>query len=141
MRFLGELLHDGQLLRGLLDLEHTVETRITHHGDILDTDLQKQLFREFVLYEEMREAVQNATILSTIPLEEHLILTEDARHAIHRHIPVLQDMQVVIPELVFDEISLHGSDQSQEADGVDGCVQRQIADDIRTLVVLPHLVA
>jgi hypothetical protein len=89
----------------------------------------------------MREAVQYATILSAIPLEEHLVRTEDARYTINRHIPVLQDMQVVIPELILDEESHHRTYSPQETPGVGDGIQRQITDDIGSLVVLSHLIA
>ena len=54
---------------------------------------------------------------------------------------VLQDMQVVIPELILDEIGLDRTYDPQESAGVGNRVERQVADDVGSLVVLAHLVA
>ena len=122
-------------------MEYTVEAGITHHRDIRDTDLPQQFPADLVLYEEMRKTVQHPSVLPTIPLEEYLIRTEDARHTIDGHIPMLQDMEVVIPELILDEERRHRTHQSEKTDGIDRSIQRQVADDIRPLVVFPDLIA
>ena len=89
----------------------------------------------------MGETVQHPAILATIPFEEHLVWTEDARHRIDRHPTMFQDMQIIIPELILDEESHHRTDGTKEATGVGNRIQRQIADDIRSFVVLAHLIA
>ena len=54
---------------------------------------------------------------------------------------MLQDMEVVVPELVFDEESHHGTHGTQEAAGIGDGIEWQIGDDVGTVVVLAHLVA
>ena len=89
----------------------------------------------------MRETVQYPSILPTIPLEEHLIWTEYARHTIDGHIPMFQDMQVVIPELILNEESHHGTHQSQETTGIRNRIQWEVSDDVRPFIVFPDLIA
>ena len=137
----NKLLHNRQLLGCLLDLQDTVEAGVAHHRHIGDADLRQQLLRYLVLHEEMGEAVEHTAILTAIPLEEHLIGTEDARHTIHGHPTVLEDMQVVVPELVLDEERHHRTDGTKETTGVGDGVERQVTDDIGPLVVLTHLIA
>ena len=85
--------------------------------------------------------MEHTAILAAVPLEEYLVGTEDAADAIHGHVPVLQDVQVVVPELVLDEERHHGTDSPQEAARIGNRVERQVADDVGSLVVLAHLVA
>ena len=89
----------------------------------------------------MGEAVEHTAILTAIPLEEHLIRTEDARYTIHGHSTVLENMHVVIPELVLDEESHHRTDGTKETTGVGDGVEGQVTDDVGPLVVLTHLIA
>ena len=103
-------------------------------------DLLQQRFADLVLHKEMRETVQYTTILPTVPLEEHLFRTEDARYTIHRNMSVFQDMQIVIPELVLNEESHHRTDGTQETTGIGDRIQRQVADNVRTFVVLTYLI-
>ena len=137
----NKLFHDGQLLCGLLNLEHTVEARVANHRHTVDAYASQQLLALFVLHEEVREAVQHPSVLTTVPLEEHLIRTEDARHAIHRHTSMLEDMEIVVPELILDEERLHRMYQSEETSSVGNGVERQVADDVSPLVILPDLIA
>ena len=125
----------------LLNLQDTVEAGVASYTDAGDANLSQQLTALLVLHEEVGEAVEHTTVLATIPLEEYLVGTEDAGDAVDRHMAVLQDVEVVVPELVLDEERHDGTHRTQEADGVDGGVERQVADDVGTLVVLAHLVA
>ena len=120
----GKLLDNRQLLRLLLNLEHTVEAGVTRYRDIRDANFGQQLAADLVLHKEMGEAVEHTAILAAIPLEEHLVGTEDTADAIDRHVPVLQNVQVVIPELVLDEERHHGTDSPQEAAGIGNRVER-----------------
>ena len=88
----------------------------------------------------MCKALQHRGILTAIPLEEHLIRAENARHTIDRHMTVFQNMQVVIPELVLDEEGHHRTNGPEEAAGVGNRVEWQIGDDVSPLVVFPHLI-
>ena len=128
------------MLGSLFNLQHTVEAGIAHHGSIGDTNLGQEFLADLVLHKEMSEAIKHATILAAIPLKEHLLGTEDARHAIDRYTTMLQDVQVVVPELVFDKESHHRSDRAQESASVSYCVEWQIGDDVGSLVVLAHLI-
>jgi hypothetical protein len=103
----SERLADRQMLSRLLNLEHTVEAGIAYYIHILDTDAFEQSLALLVLHEETGKAFQNIRIASAIPLEEHLILTEDATHTIGRNIAMLQDMKEVRPEFILDEESHH----------------------------------
>ena len=103
--------------------------------------LAEQFPASLVLHEEVREAVEHLCIASAIPLEEDLLRAEDARDAVGRDIAVFQDMKVVVPELVFYEQGADGMNCPEKAPCVARCVKRQIAYDVRTLVVLAHFVA
>ena len=76
-----------------------------------------------------------------VPAEEHLVRTEDTRDTINGNVAVFQDVQVVVPELILDEERHHRMYGTQEATGIGDSVERQVADDVSTLVVLTNLVA
>ena len=140
-RVTNEGLYDRQLLRLLLYLKHTVEARIASNSNAADANLSQQLAALLVLHEEVGEAVEHTAVLASVPAEEDLIRTEDTRHTVDRHVAVLEDVEVVIPELVLDEERHHRTYRTEEADGIDGRVKGQIADDVGTLIVLAHLIA
>ncbi len=135
-----EVLHDRQSLRCLLDLQHTVEAGVTDNRDIMDTYLGKQVLADLVLHIEMGEALQHMRILPSVPLEEYLVGSEDAADTVDGHATVLEDMQVVIPELVFDEERHHRMDGPQETTGISDGIQGKVADDIRSLIILTDLI-
>ena len=54
---------------------------------------------------------------------------------------MFQDMEVVVPELVLDKERHLRTDETKEAPGIADSVEGKITDDIRTLIVLTHLVA
>ena len=137
----AEGLHDGQLLAGLLDLQHAVEAGVAHHPHVLDAQGAKQQLALLVLHKEGGEARQHLGIAPSVPLEEHLVPAEDARHAVGGHTAVLQHMQVVVPELILDEERHHRAHRAQEAAGVAHGVERQVAHDVGARIVLPHLIA
>ena len=84
--------------------------------------------------------MQHPTVLTTIPLKEDLVFTEDARYAIHWHMSVLQDMKIVIPEFILDKERHHGSHRTKEPAGIGDGVERQIGNDVSPLVVLANLI-
>lgn len=136
----SERLADRQMLSRLLNLEHTVETGIAYHIHSRDADTFEQSLTLLVLHEETGKTLQNICIASAIPLEEHLILTEDTAHAISRNVAMLQDMKEIRPELILDEESHHRTYQSKETDGVQPSIHRHITDDVSSLIVLAHLI-
>ena len=89
----------------------------------------------------MCEAFQYATVLMTVPTEEYLIIAENAANTIHRYTTVLEDMQVVVPELVLNKERHLRTNGAQEATRIRDSVQREVADNISSLVVLTHLIA
>ena len=101
----------------------------------------QQLSALLVLYEELSNATQHLAILLAVPAEEYLILTEYARHAIYWHSTMLQNVEVVVPELVLNEECHNRTHSTQEASRVAYCVERQIAYNVGTLIVLAHLIA
>ena len=103
LAFLDELLDDGQLAGLLLDLQDAVEAGVARDADVGQPDGGQQLAALLVLHEEVGEALQDAAILTSIPSEEHLSVAEDARHAVGGHAAMLQDVEVVVPELILDE--------------------------------------
>ena len=136
-----ELLYERQLPSRLFNLQHAVETGVAHHGHVMDANGVQQFTADVVLHIEPGEALQHVGILTTIPAEEHLSGTEDAADAVDGNAPVLQDVQVVVPELVLDEERHHGTDGAQEATGIGNGVKGQVADDVGTLIVFAYLVA
>ena len=142
---MGRIFREGfnhrQLLGSLLDLEHTIEARIAHNRNIVDSNLSQQFFTYFILHKEMGEAIQHWSVLTSIPLEEHLIRAEDAGHAIDGHMTMLQDVQVVVPELVLDEKCHHRTNGPQETTGIGNGIEWQIGDDICAFVVFTYLIA
>ena len=138
---LDEGFHQGQLFAGLLDLQHSVEACVAHHFYVLDAQRSEQQLALLVLHEEGGEARQHLGIVAAVPLEEHLVLAEDARHAVGGHATVLQHVEVVVPEFILDEEGHHRSDRAQEAAGIAHRVERQVADDVGALIVFSHLVA
>ena len=88
----------------------------------------------------MREALQHMAILQSIPLEEHLFGTEYGRHTIHRHPTMAQDMEVVIPELILYEESLHGPHCPQEPASIRHSIDREITHQVSPIIMLPHLI-
>ena len=138
---LYKLLHQWQLLRLFLNLQHSVEAGVANDFHFGDAKCLQQFATLFVLYKEVGETLQYAPILPSIPAEEHLLRTEDAADTIHWHLTMLQDVQVVEPELILDEESHAGTHRTQETTGVADGVEGQIADNVGTFVVLPDLIA
>jgi len=136
-----ESLYQRQLPAGLLDLQHAVEPGVAGDRNIVETDGMKQRAALLVLHKEMGEAAQHLGIAPGIPLEEHLIGAENARDTIRGHSPMLQDVKVVVPKLIFDEERHLRPHDAQEATCVADRVQGKIADDVGSLVVFPHLIA
>ena len=100
----------------------------------------KQPLALLILYKEMGETVQHARIAAPVPFEEYLSGAEDARHAVERHVTVLEHVEVVGPELILDEDGHHGTHRAQETARVADGVNRQIADDVGAGIILPHLI-
>ena len=101
---LYEGLDERQVLRLLLYLQHAVEARVADDAHISDIEFLQEFSTLFVLHEEMCETAQHSGIVATIPAEEYLVWTEDARHAIHWHITVFQDIatsDVIMTEVVI----------------------------------------
>ena len=137
---LFECLNYWQLLCLLLYSKYTVEACIAHHIYIVYPDAAEQSFALFVLYEEMSDATQNVRVFFAIPAEENLTGTENATNAIYRHTSMLKDMQIVVPELIFDEERHNGSHKAQKAQRVGNGVDGKIGDDVGTLIVFSHLI-
>ena len=70
----------------------------------------------------MGKAIKHSAILTTVPLKEHLTWTEDARNAVNRYIAMLKYVQIVIPELVFDEERHYRADRTQKSASIGNCV-------------------
>jgi len=138
---LDKRLHDWQLLGSLLDLHDAVEASVAHHLHVGDADVGEQPPALLVLDEEAGEALQHIGIAAAIPAEEDLVGPEDARHAVGRHATMTEYVEIVIPELILDEERHHWSHRAQEAPCVADRVEREIADDVGSLIVFAHLVA
>ena len=136
----SESLADRQMFSRLLNLEYTVETGISYHIHILDSDAFQQSLAFLILHEETGKTLQYIGITPAIPLEEYLILAEDTAHTIGRNVAMLQDMKEIRPELILDEESHHRTHQAKETDGIQTGIHRHIADDVGTLIVLAHLI-
>ena len=138
---LTESLDKRQMLGLLLDLQHTVKTGVARDVHIGDAQLRQQLAAGFILHEETSETPEHITVTAAIPAEEHLVGAEDAAHAIHWHSAAFQDVQIVPPELIFDEEGPAGMHQVEKPAGIAPSVEGQIANDVCPLIVFPHLIA
>ena len=136
-----ESLKQWKRLRCGLNLQYTVEPGITDNVNIGDAHRLEQGLRLTVLHEQAGETLQYAAIPASIPLEEHLLRSENARHAICRYVTVFQYVQVVVPELILDEECHDRFYCTQERNGVAPSVDGQVADDVRSLIVLAHLIS
>ena len=136
-----ECLNKREVFRLSLDLQHAVETRVATDSNIRYPYRGKQLAAQFVLHEEMSETPEHTGILPGIPFEENLVGTENRRYTISRNTTMLKYVKIVIPKLILDEESHHRPHQSQEAYGIYGGVERQVAYYVGTLVILAHLIA
>ena len=133
--------HHRQLLGSLFDLQHAVKAGIANHGHLVDANLCQQLSADLVLHEEVGKAVQYASVATSIPLEEHLFRSEDARHTIYRHLSVFEDVQVVVPKLILDEECHDWTYGTQETACIHDRVKGQIGNDICAFIVFAHLIA
>ena len=136
-----EQFHQRQFLRFLTDLQHTVETGITHHRHAVDAYLRQITLGALILHKQMVEIAQHMPISAAIPLEEHLPTAENGRDAIGRDAALVQLVQIVLPEFIFYEKRHAGIHNIQKLLHIARFVERQVADDISSPVVLTHLVA
>ena len=129
------------MLGSFLDLQHTVETGISHHIHIRNTDAGEQSLALLILHKEAGKALQDIRIAPAIPLEENLILTEDTAHTICRNVAVLENMKEIRPEFILDEEGHHRTHQAKKTDGIQAGIHRHIADDVSALIILAHLIS
>jgi hypothetical protein len=54
---------------------------------------------------------------------------------------MFKDVKIVVPELILYEKHLHRTHKTQKTAGIEKRVKRQIADDIRPVVVFPHFIS
>ena len=120
---------------------YAVEAGVACDIDVVDADGGEELFALLVLHEEVGEALEHMSVGSAVPAEEDLVGTEDAADAIDRHATMAQDVNIVVPELVFDEECHGGAHGAQEAQCVGWCVDGQVADEVGELIVFAHLIA
>ena len=135
-----ESLYQGQFLGLTLDLQHAVEACVTRYLNVGDAERGKQTLALVVLDEEACEAFQHPAVRTPVPTEEHLTLTEDAADAVNGHATPLEDVQVVPPKLILYEESHLRMHEVEELARAEIRVQGQVTDDVRALVVLPHLI-
>jgi len=128
------------LFRTLVVRPDGTPTMSAHNVYVGNADSGQQQTALLVLNEETREAVEHLCIAAAIPFEEHLTLAENTTHAIRGYIAVFQNMQVIIPELVFNEECYFGSYQTKESPGIADGIKRQITDDVCTLIIFPNFV-
>jgi hypothetical protein len=107
----------------------------------VDANLLEEHTTLLVLYEEACKTLQHVSILTSVPTEEYLVGTEYGAYAIYGNLPVTQNVQVVIPELVLYEKRRNGTHRTKETTCVGNGVDRQICYDVGTRIVLPYLVA
>lgn len=138
---LPESLDKRQMACLTLYLKHTVETRVAGDVDISDAKTAEQSPAYIVLNEETCETFKHIAVCSSVPTEEHLIGTEDAADTVHRNIAVLQNMQIVPPELVFYEKRDFRMHQIEKSASIIISVKRKITNNIRTLIILSYLVS
>ena len=138
----GKALHQRKGACLTADVEHTVETRVAHHRDVVaDAASGQQAGRLLVLHEEVGHELQHLGIVPAIPAEEYLVLAEDAAHAVEGDVMVLAAQDIVHPELILDEEGHLGLHMTEGAYDVARRIERQVADDVGSGIVLPHLVA
>ena len=96
----------------MFDFDDAIEAGVTHNHDIVNAETCKQFFRLLVLNEEIVELIE--WLGHAVPLEEMLIFTEDAADTIDLHASLMSSMEIMIPELIFDEDGDFGVGHPQE---------------------------
>lgn len=78
--------------------------------------------------------------MSLHTIKEDLIAAENRRHTIHRDTAFMQFVQIIFPKLVLDKECHTRVCDIQELLHISRFVKRQIADNIRSPVVLAHFI-
>ena len=138
-----KLFHQWEWGSSILDGNHTIQSGVAHHRHILDAMLHQQVLRTLVLNKqvvELTDGFQGRVFAKQVPLEEVLVGTEDAAHAVGLDAFATTNEQVVQPELILDEDGNLWMCQTQEGKCVAWCVERQVTNQVSSLIVLPHLI-
>ena len=88
----------------------------------------------------MIEILQHIAISPTIPFKEYLIATENGRNTIHRDTTLMKLIQVILPKFVLDKECHARGCNIQELLHIPRFIKRQIADNVRSPVMLAHFV-
>ena len=123
------------------DLRHAVETRVSGHQHVVETQRRQQFLRLLVLHEHHVERLQRLPPHAAVRTEKDRIAAEDGRHDVGADFPAAQFAEQVEPVLVFDENGDFGVCGVEEAAGIARRVEREVEDVVDALVVLADFVA
>ena len=136
-----ELLHQRKVFRLLTYLQYPVETGISHHCYTENANLRQITFGSLVLYKQMVEIFQDIAIGTAIPFKKHLVAAENRRHTIYRNPALVKLIQIILPKLIFDKERHTRISDIKELPHIPGFIKRQVADNIRSPIMLAHLIA
>jgi hypothetical protein len=80
------------------------------------------------------------SLKASVPLKEHLVFPEETRDKIYFGIRFTQLVQVIRPELIFDEEYFFGLYYGKESFGIRQSIHRQVNNHIGGSCVLTHLI-
>ena len=123
------------------DFGHTVETGVSGHQHVVESQRRQQFFRLLVLHEQDVERFERLPPHAAVGTEEDRIAAEDGRNDEGPHMPAAQFREQVQPELVFDEDGDFGVYGVEKPAGVTRGVDRQVEDMVGSGVVFPDFVA
>ena len=132
--------HQRKVFGLFANLQHTVETSISHHCHTTDTNLRQIAFGGLILHKQMIEIFQHIAISSSIPFKEYLSTTENGRYAIYWNTTFMKFIQIILPEFVLDEERHARVCNIQELLHIPRFIKRQIAYNVRSPVMLAHFV-
>ena len=90
----------------------------------------------------MRDATpQRGRIALPIPAEKDFLRTKYTADAVNGDSFVVATDKEIAPKFILNQEQRHRMNQTEEAQDVTRSVKRQIAHDVRSVVVLAHLIA
>ena len=138
---LCEAFNERQGFGGILDVDDAVEAGVADNCGLFYADVRQKFDAFIVLDEEMSDFPKGVCGVFSPPFEEILSFSEDARYTVQWNFVVMKPVNIVAPELIFDENGDFRTCKFHETSCVERSVDGEIGDDVRHLIVFPDLVS